>query len=572
MPMATRNTQLLNLIAGRSSAAQPVKPASVPPATLSGLLRASLRKQAQYLGEASRRQHAYAQSAADAEARKRQAAAAAAEAAARREESMRDTKAYTAKLQEEYFRSRKDLVQPKDQATVDGEMAARGPTRSWGDNKYLRKAMGAITNNLYLTTGAVGSLALAGSNLLSGRGNLIEEQKHYWRGLRQDQDDVAHDTLNNIQMQVAGARKGIGTLGRAVNHYARPSTYRNDIASRAAAWSRKNEWANANLEHNARVGGIVRNFRDSDLANPDASTMGKVNRFVNDNYGQLAGAEIATAGVGGIAGLAGKGITHGTRVLSSAVRGTQAAGTAARTAGTAARAANTASHATTAGTQAAAAGTQAAGTAARTAGTQAAATGTQAAAAGTQAATTGARLGTRMWQGTREGVARGIDAVGDTIAMPFNAVGNFAAPISTRVQGEVVRAGVLRPARDIYELIRHPVVHGRYIAAHPWQAAGRFASYPVRWAWGTARPVARMPFGGNGILDNGFKAWTAANTYRDVADGRYGDALWELGGMGVYGALGPKSLIPMAGYGAYRTMEALDAAEAEQAAQGKEGY
>lgn len=506
MSMATQSTQLLDLIAGRKRPAGGVKRAqvaAVAPAGLSALLCAALCKRAQYLGESSKnRQHAYAQSVANMRAQRQQAAAAAAarQNAARRGftgdadyDNLADVRARrmrqnTAQMREEYYKSRKDLIQRKDQAAIKNEV---GPVKSWGDNDTFRNGVRVAMKPLHVLGGAVGSVALGAMNLMEGRG-FMEGQKNYWRDHMKDSDDVAHDAANNFQMFGNSAVQGATTIGRAANHYVRPSTWKSDAASRAAAWSRKNEWANADARYNEKMNQLQGKFRDTSLSDPN-STFGKVNRFAMEQTGKLLGETAALGAAGSAVGAAGRGIHAGTKAMAGAVRGAQAARTGSGL----------------------------------------------------------SNLGARAWQGTRNMAARGIEAAGDTVAMPFDAVGSLAHPIQT---ARSVGPGVARyanqtiaqPVRNLYGMIRHPMQTAQYVGAHPFRAAGNAVAAPVRWGWNAAKPF---------MSDTGFKATAAYGAMRNMYNGDSAGAAGEIGDMAAMGALGPAYMAYMVGRGVYGGMQ-----------------
>lgn len=477
--------------------------------SLQGLLLSGLCKRAQALGEASKGvQHRFAQSMAEQDARRRQAAA---QAEARRNfanrgltgnrdyDNLPDVKARRERQQaaqafDDYYKSRKDLVQKKDMATVEKEV---GPVRSWGDT-----AAGRAVGNGFASSPLVRAVDWAGKGLgyvfSAPKGTSWRDwSRQYDQISAQGRGDLGKDIANNLQLWGEGVRNGAATVGRWAQRAVDPRAY----GSSAEAMARKREYANmranARMAHDARVKGIVGNFSDRALG--DASSgIGRWNRIMTEGAGEVLGGELATAGIGGAAGAVGKGIMRGTRVVSNAVRGAQAAGTAANAA-------------------------QAAGTAAGVAG-----------------------RGARLMQGARNMAARGIEAVGDTVATPFNAVGTLASPSAS---GRAVASGArdawhtarnaAKPVRDLYGLIRHPGAAMESFRATPYTHIWNGATYVPRWAWNTAKPIGRHAFS-----DQGFKAMTAAGAMNDMANGDYGSALGSLGGMGAYGALG-SAMIPI---------------------------
>ena len=500
--MTTSSTPLSGLIARQLRCSRPAA-ASAGCGPLSSMLLAGLSKRAQYLGEASRRQHRFATSISDMDAQRARAAAQARAAGARRgltgdkyydnlpDIEERRGKELAKRTLEDSFRSRQDLMQRKGIGEIKKEVDAGGPTTSWGDNKWVRGIVGGLTAPVRGIASLGGSLGLGVTNLMEGRG-FTEGQKDYWKSELESSGDVAHDIANNFQLQANAARHGAATVGRAANHYLRPSTWKNDAASKAQAWARKNEWANADMKHHERASRIFDNFTDSTLKD-DKSTLGLLNYGLNTAVGEFTGAEAATAGLGTAAGAAAKGITRATRAASGAVRGT--GGVAGGAAG----------------------------------------------AAGSAAGSAGSAAGTGLWQGTRNMAARGVDAVGDTVAMPFRVAGSMATPVTT--SGKALTAGVrdgwqtlkngTRPVRDLYGLIRHPQQAWQSFRATPWQHAWRGATYPVRWAWNTGKPIGRHVFS-----DDGFKALAAGQAIHGMSNNDYGAAGSALGDMAAYGALG----------------------------------
>lgn len=507
MSMATQSTQLLDLIAGRKRPAEGVKRAqvaAVAPAGLSALLCAALCKRAQYLGEASKnRQHAYAQSVANMRAQRQQAAAA---AAARQNEARRgltgdaaydslpDVRARrlqqnTEQMRESYYRSRKDLVQRKDQATIKKEV---GPVKSWGDT-----AVGRAIGNGFVNSPMVRAVDWAGKGLgyvfSAPKGTSWKDwSKQYDQISAQGRGDLGKDIANNLQMFGNSAVHGAATVGRAVNHYVRPSTWKSDSASRAAAWSRKNEWANADARYNEKMDQLQGKFVDRSLSDPN-SAFGKVNRFAMEQTGKLLGETAALGAAGSAVGAAGRGIHAATKVTAGAVRGAQTA----------------------------------------------------------RAGSGLGNLGARAWQGTRNMAARGIEAAGDTVAMPFDAVGSLAHPIQTaRSVGPGVarylNQTVAQPVKGLYGLIRHPMQTAQYVGAHPFRAAGNVVAAPVRWGWNAARPY---------MSGTGFKAQAAYGAMRNMYNGDPAGAVGEVGDMAAMGALGPAYIAYMAGRGVYGGMQ-----------------
>ncbi len=277
---------LLDMIAGRARVAGPVlsvKTASSASTSLSGvllasmckrakdspqhsqpvslpeLIRASLHKQAQAfteIGEASKQPHPFEKSVANMKAQRQRAAQA---AEARRNAPVRGMTGDTEydnlpdvkrrrlyenmeRQKQEYLKSRQDLIQRKDQATIQKEM---GPVKSWGDNQTGRTMVRGISDVAHTAAGLGGSAWLAASRLWdkSRRGtSFMDEQREYWKNHNEARDDVAHDTLNNYQILANSAANGVGTVARGLNYGAHKVLG----ASEDTLYSLNNEWDNAN--------------------------------------------------------------------------------------------------------------------------------------------------------------------------------------------------------------------------------------------------------------------------------------------------------------------------------------
>lgn len=465
MHMATDSTYLLDLIAGRRRPA--VKCARFRPAAVSELLVGSMYKRAQYIGEASKNhRHRFADSIADMENRKRQAAEAAAAQRAARDRGMTGDDSYDnlpdvrerrmrentrAQLQESY-RNRKDLVQKRDQADIQNEA---NQTKSWGDNKWVR--------------GVTTALSLPVQTVLHAGGAVMGDAPRpggFWKGVWDDATGVSHDVANNLQIQAEHAGHTIGTMGRAVRY-----GYNYATGDDSALYSLKNERDNANAMHEARIAKMLDNYHDSDLKDPN-SIAGMINYGLNSAAGNFAGGTAVTMGVGGVANAAARGIGTGTQAVAGAIRGTQAVNTAARAA-------------------------TAAGNAARTAG------------AAANTAGTAAGWGSRAVQIGRNAAARGVEAIGDTVAMPFRAVGSVTHP--------------LQSARGMGSNIAQ---YGRSIA-HPGQIGWG------RWTVNAAKPL---------FSDTSFKAQAAFGAMNAARKGDMRGAAGELGDIGALSALGPAYL------------------------------
>lgn len=522
--MSTHHDTLTYLIA-HPGVARTVKRASeqAVQTSLQGLLLSGLYKRAQALGEASKGvQHRFVQSMAEQDAKRRQAAA---QAEARRNAAKRgltgnkyydnlpDVKARresqnAAQSFDDYYKSRKDLVQEKDKATIAKEV---GQVKSWGDTSIGRKVGEGLASMPIVR--AVDWAGKGLGYLRSPKGTSWKEfSKQYDETSSLGRENLGRDIANNLQLWGEGVRHGAGTIGRWAQRAVDKGAYGDSTSAQLKRREYANMRANAAAAHNARVNGIVGNFDDIALRD-GSSGIGKWNRIMTEGAGEVFGGELATAGIGGAAGAVGKGIVRGTRALSGAVRGAQAVSRAANAAGTVANAANAASTAASWGAR----------------------------------AMQGARnLGSRTVQGARNMAARGIDAIGDTVAMPFNAAGTLASPSAT---GRAVASGArdvwhtarnaAKPVRDLYGLIRHPRAAMESFRATPYTHIWNGITYAPRWAWNTGKPIGRHYFSGKG-----YQAQTAYEAMRDTANGDYGSALGNLGGMGAYGALGP-AIIPL---------------------------
>lgn len=447
---------LLDMIAGRAHAAGPVLPAKTAssefPAlsgvllasmckratarpqhpqfvSLPGLLRASLHKQAQVfdaLGEASKQQHPYVKSVANMNAKRQRDAQA---AAARRNAPVRGMTGDTEydnlpdvkrrrlyenmeRQKQEYLKSRQDLIQRKDQATIQKEM---GPVKSWGDSQIGRTMVRGISDAAHTVAGIGGSAWLAASRLWdkSRRGtSFMDEQREYWKNHNEARDDVTHDTLNNYQIFANSAANGAGTVARGLNYGAHKVLG----ASEDKLYSLNNEWDNANDAHKAKMDALQGQFRDKSLSDPN-STFGKINRFTMEQSGKLLGETAAMGAVGGTLGQVGRGIQAGSRALSGIVRGTHAASAGARVAG----------------------------------------------------------WGARAVQGARNMTAKGIETMGNTVAAPFNAASAALNPVNhAKVMGRAASGAwsVARHPVNSFRAARSAVAHPWQTAQAGWRAMG----------------------------------------------------------------------------------------------------
>ena len=149
--------------------------------------------------------------------------------------------------------------------------------------------------------------------------------------------------------------------------------------------------------------------------------------------------------------------------------------------------------------------------------------------------------------------------MGQTAAMPFNAVGS-AATMDAKARGAAAQFGrdawqttknVTTPVRDMYTLLRHPRASMQAFKATPWTHTWNGLTYAPRWAWNSAKPLGRHAF-----TDTGFKAWAAGDALRSGYGGDYAGAGSAIGDMGMYGALGSMYLPFAVAKGMYSGMQA----------------
>lgn len=529
------NRYLLDLIAGRRSA---VKAASVRRQTLEAALLRSMTKRAQQIvgarpgpskyDESVRQQHA-------ARARAAQQAAAARNAhnAGKTGLDYYDdlpNVARNRRYQAEKARQRQleenspHVVKKKDMATIQKEV---GPVKSWGDTR-----LGNIIGRGFSESPLGRSVNFGGKVLgymLSPKGTSWKDfSEQYDQTEAMGREDVGKDVANNLQLWGEGVRNGAQSVGMTAARYADPTTYGNSARAEARRRSHANRRANANMAHEARINGILNNFNDSSLKNGDQG-IGKWNKLLTEGAGELLGAQAVTGGIGGAAGVAGKGIMHGTRLAANAVRGAQAASTAARAAGSAA--------------------------------------GTASSAAG---------WGARAVQGARNMTARGIEGMGETLAMPFKAVssaaGAAANPFSTA--GRAIKAtpgavrtawngtmSVARPAGQSVAATGRAVLQGGRAAMHPVQTARSMATSTAPWramggavrdiaspAWQATKAVGR-PLGKALTNDRLWQLQAAGDAGYNMLRGNYGDAASAIGDYGMLRGLGSWYLPVMLGKG-----------------------
>lgn len=534
MPMHD-NRYLLDLIAGRRPA---VKAASVRRQTLEASLLQSMTKRAQQIvgarpGPSKYDESVRQQQAARARAAQQAAAARNAHNAGKTGLDYYDDLPNVARMrryQAEKARQRQleenspHVVKKKDMATIQKEV---GPVKSWGDTG-LGNAVGY---------GFAESLGRAADWAGKGLGYLFSSpkgtswkdwSKQYDQASAQGRGDLGKDIANNLQLWGEGVRNGAQSVGMLAARYVDPTTYGNSARAEARRRSHANRRANASMAHDARVNGILNNFNDSSLKNGDQG-IGKWNRRLTEGAGELLGAEAITGGIGGAAGMVGKGVMRGTHLAANAVRGAQAASTAAGAAGS-------------------------------TAGT----------------AANAASWGARAVQGARNMAAKGIEGVGETIAMPFNAVGSAAGaaanPFSTA--GKAIKAApgaartawqgtmsVARPAGQSVGAAGRAVWQGGRAAMHPIQTARSMATSTAPWramggavhdiaapAWQATKAIGK-PLGKAFTNDRLWQMYTAGDAGYNMLRGNYGDAASALGDYGMLRGLGSWYLPAMIGKG-----------------------
>ena len=248
-------------------------------------------------------------------------------------------------------------------------------------------------------------------------------------------------------------------------------------------------WDDATRAHMERSNRIVNNFQDDTLKHPEraGNYLGMLNYGANAAVGEFEGGELATAGIGGVAKGVGKGMTAATRATASG-------------------AGNMVTRGLSLGRQ----------------------TTTGLNSAG-ELAGTGARTWTQHAGGM---VQRGINAMGDTLAMPARAVGTMATPITTTSRAvpqalrggwQTVRAGVGRPIGAAWNFAHHPLQSPVPICTH--------LSYVSLTTGGSFQ--SDMAMGNTGLQ---------AQAMYGLATGDGGAGV---GGMGAYGALGGWALPAM---------------------------
>ena len=499
--MATCNGDLASLLVGhmrrtvKCGEAQRV----APKCTVSGLLRGALHKYAQEIVTNRVLPRGYV---APAEKARQERVQKAQQAQRERMAGWTGNKAYDAlpdvaerrrrlKADQAWARqaaNNPEIVKRKDLATVMREGGAKGGVSNWGDStagKVVGGALGAPVKGL---TDTIASTLTWFTHAPKGT-SFSDWQKQYWQTAAQGYGDFAGDVANNFHLQANNARHGAASLARTAGRYLDTRTYGNSTKARNLRESYANTQANAALAHADRERRILGHFNDRDLRNPEKSTLGMLNYGANAGVGQFAGQSLALAGAGTAAKGVGQGITKGTHAMSNAIRGSSAAGTA-----------------------------------------------------GSKVPS----LGSRIVAGSRNALANGVDAIGDTVSLPFRAAGTLADPVGAVTKGvtkgvpavtrgvyDTVRPGLGRPMREMYRFARHPLGYARDVVSHPWRTTVGVA----RWGKDTAAPAWRAM-----TSKPALEAQTMYSAARSAAGGRYGDAAGEIGTMGVYGAAGNYAL------------------------------
>ena len=508
MPMHD-NRYLLDLIAGQRPA---VKAASIRHHTLEAALLRSMTKQAQQivgarLGPSRHTESIRAQQAARAQAAQQAAAARAAKDAGKTGYEAYDNlpdvvkrrRDMALKARKQQFLNQMPGRKPKTQEQINKELDANGPTKSWGDSRIgqgIARAVSAPITALF--SGVLGAEQLY-RNIRNGRPmteGVGQAMKDFWNKPSSAYRDVA----NNFQLQAENLRHGAETIGRAVTYYGDKWGSKllgngDSMATQKRLQNMRASWDDATRAHMERSNRIVNNFQDDTLKHPEraGNYLGMLNYGANAAVGEFEGGELATAGIGGVAKGVGKGMTAATRATASG-------------------AGNMVTRGLSLGRQ----------------------TTTGLNSAG-ELAGTGARTWTQHAGGM---VQRGINAMGDTLAMPARAVGTMATPITTTSRAvpqalrggwQTVRAGVGRPIGAAWNFAHHPLQSMRSTVMHPWQAARGVG----RWGRDTFSPAWNMAMGNTGLQ---------AQAMYGLATGDGGAGV---GGMGAYGALGGWALPAM---------------------------
>lgn len=512
MPMSY-NKQLLSLIIEQLRPAVKSAASGASCSSIGALIRGAMSKHAQEIVGTRLGPSRYAASMQARQAARDQALQREYDARSGRSRGLTGNESYDSRPDVVAYRNRRALearrqqyldamhgVKAKTQEQVRKETDAKGPVKSWGDNKYVRAGIRGVTVPIRALGGAVGSAALAIQNKMDGRG-LMEGQGDYWKGYMADQDDVAHDAANGLQLYAGNVAHGAKSVGHLATKGIAHLTSDGSMADRKRIQDIDNGWANASKAHAEWENRVVGNYRDSALAHPEAkgNYLGKLNYGANHMVGQFGGQMLATGGLGaGLKGV-GAGIQAGANAAATAVRGAQVA--------------------------------QTAGTMARVAGA------------------------------ARNMAASGIQGMGNTVAAPFNVTGQALTSVSLQPDKTLASAGrgavdfgkgvyhtgqaVARPVRDIYGLIRHPVQQGRAawgsLSAHPGSALWHAARYPGVVARDIAAPTVRGAWrAGKGAWNGmgGFAGMEGFGAAGDAMHGNWGGAAGRVGAMGFWEGAG----------------------------------
>jgi hypothetical protein len=234
--------------------------------------------------------------------------------------------------------------------------------------------------------------------------------------------------------------------------------------------------------------------------------------------GKLLGETAGTGAAGKALSVAGKSITAATGATSNAIRGARNIERARRIAAAAERSAR----------------------AGRAAGTGA-----------VQSENTMRHLVQRVrrhpWDIVRNGLANGVQAMGNALATPFNQTGNMILhPFQTTGGGlrsswgwgKDTAKSIWKPFSMGYNFVTNPALR-QYAKANP----RRVMWAPIRYA---------MNAGGNLMrpLDPLYRAQVGWGSLYNAGQGNWGDAAGSMGHMGAFGALGPL-YAPVMGYELY---------------------
>lgn len=410
------------------------------------------------------------------------------------------------------------IVPRQHSEDIARDVAAEGVT-DFG-NTTAGKVVGGVVSSPFMAVADIFGKGIGYLNTPKGT-KWSDYSRNYDRLTAQTAGSVAHDTANNFQLQWNRLKRGAGDVGRFAAKWVDPRSWGSSPEARVNRLNHDIKWDDAVARTNARDVLISRNYHDKALRNT-GSGIGKWNHLGNAAVGELAGSTVATAGIGGASKGIGTGIRAGTRSL------------AARTGAATTKAVNAAARAANVG----------------------------------QAPGRAAQATSAVSNAMGNAVNRGIQEMGKVVASPFEMVGTFANPV-TGVRGTakavyapakemvgaaargVYRTGreAIRPGADLMGMLRHPVANARsgwqYIRQHPFAAAGRPAAYGGRYLWNVGREGAKGVYGvakpalgavmSNPVMYGG----TALSAYDNASRGNYGDALRDIGSMGVYGALGP---------------------------------